>query len=154
MAACLSGLLLSGVVHAQIRMLPKAKMDKIVADAEKPREYCVDFLQFELLSIDAGTVKENAAPIQVHYSFLNKSKNAVSIAHPATSCDCTQAAIEGGIVRNGNNIIMPGKVASVRVTYYQMGHPGRHPRYITLHPSDYPDSVLARLCLFSLVTGQ
>lgn len=136
-------MLSAGISHAQMRMLPRAKVDSIM-QAQESRMWCAPFLSFDSLKVDAGIVQECAEPIEALYRFKNCGTESLSFGRIESSCSCVTASLEPAFVR-------PDSIATVRVVYNQKNHPGRHPRYIALYLKEPVDTCIARLVLESIV---
>lgn len=132
----------SQLCHAQIRMLPRHTVDSLVRASMAPKEWCAEGLQFDSLLVHHPDVREDAAPIKAEFRFRNTSDEAIVISRIETSCSCADAALD-------RSVVAPGEEASIKVTYRQKGHPGRHDRHFFLYRRDGAESTLCALLTLS-----
>ncbi|MGM9845786.1 MAG: DUF1573 domain-containing protein [Muribaculaceae bacterium] len=85
-----------------------------MASAAKP-DTCG--LQFEEMTYDFGTIKEEAKTVVHEYQFVNTSDEAVAIIAAAASCGCTRPTFDA-------KPIAPGKTGMIKVTFYTRGQAG------------------------------
>lgn len=142
--AIISALLLCCAVHAQIRILPRAKVDSLSRLQNEPREWSSAFLAFDSLVADAGRVAEDAAPIEAALTFRNLSGEALKFGLPQTSCSCVDAVVAPVFVPADSSAV-------VKLRYRQKGHSGVHPRYVYLRLAEPVDTVVAVVSLRSCV---
>lgn len=141
------GLLAGGsqLCHAQMKMLPRHTVDSLVRASMQPKEWSAKELQFDSLVVHVPDTFEDAAPMEATFHFQNVSSEAIVVARVETSCSCADAVLD-------RYVIGPGEKASIKMTYRQKGHPGRHDRHVFLYCRDGAESTLcALLTLSSLV---
>lgn len=127
-------LLLSHVAGAQIRMLPREKVDSLAA--ARRTEWCDERVAFDSLSIHVPAVHEDDAPVMASFRFRNMSRETLALGEVETSCSCVKATFSCGVVE-------PGEECVVDVVYLQKGHPGIHDRFVYVYLKDEkPLSVL------------
>lgn len=129
---------------AQMRILPRAKVDSLVKAAEGPRYWASSFLECDSLCYDAGVVSENGGPVRVEYRLRNTGREDLLLGRIETSCSCVRATVSPMFLRRDSTAV-------VRAEYDPKGHPGLHPRYISLYLAAPIDTVVARLCIKTLV---
>lgn len=132
------------IAHAQMRILPRERVDSLVRAQNKPREWSASFLQFDALSRDAGSVRESDGIIQAEYHFRNTGSESICLGRMETSCTCVTASCSPVLVK-------PDSTATLVVRYDPSGHPGRHPRYVSVHLREPVDTCVARVSLHSLI---
>lgn len=129
---------------AQMRILPRAKVDSLVKAAEGPRYWVSSFLECDSLCFDAGEVAENGGPVKVEFRLRNTGREDLLLGRIETSCSCVRANVSPSFLRRDSTAV-------VRAEYDPNGHPGVHPRYISLYLAAPIDTVVARLCIKTLV---
>lgn len=135
----------SQLCHAQIKMLPRHTVDSLVRASMAPKEWCIEELQFDSLLVHCPDTYESAAPIQADFHFKNVSGEPLVVERVETSCSCADAILD-------RYVIGPGESATIKVTYRQKGHPGRHDRHVFIYRRDGAEnSLCALLTLSSLV---
>ncbi|MBQ0044678.1 MAG: DUF1573 domain-containing protein, partial [Bacteroidales bacterium] len=117
-------LLLSQAAGAQIRMLPRERVDSLAA--ARRTSWCDDRVVFDSLTIHTPQVHQKDAPIVAAFRFTNVGPAALTLDRVETSCSCVRAALSAQVVE-------PGEECVVDVVYLQRGHPGRHDRYIYVY---------------------
>lgn len=137
-------LLLQPQAAAQMRILPRAKVDSLVKAAEGPRYWASSFLECDPLCFDAGEVAENGGPVKVEFRLRNTGREDLLLGRIETSCSCVRATVSPSFLRRDSTAV-------VRAEYDPKGHPGVHPRYISLYLAAPIDTVVARLCITTLV---
>lgn len=143
--AIVQSLLLPSVeVAAQMRILPRARVDSLVRAAEAPRYWISPFLACDSLCVDAGELAENGGPVRVEYRLHNMGGEDLLLGRVETSCSCVKATVSPLFLRADSTAV-------VRAEYDPKGHPGRHPRYISIYLAAPADTVVARLCIKTLV---
>ncbi|MCQ2145127.1 MAG: DUF1573 domain-containing protein [Bacteroidales bacterium] len=130
-------LLLSHAVQAQIKMLPREKVDSLAA--ARRTEWCDDRVVFDSLTIHTPQVHQKDAPIVAAFRFRNVGPAALTLEKVETSCSCVRAALSAQVVE-------PGEECVVDVVYLQRGHPGRHDRYIYIYLEGEKPLALLTLC--------
>lgn len=129
---------------AQMRILPRAKVDSLVKAAEGPRYWASSFLECDSLCFDAGEVAENSGPVEVEFRIRNTGREDLLLGRIETSCSCVRATVSPSFLRRDSTAV-------IRAEYDPKGHPGVHPRYISLYLDAPVDTVVARLCIKTLV---
>lgn len=122
------------MASAQVRIISREKLDSI---SNPPLAENAAMLSFDRQYIEAEPMTEDDAPKQFRYKFKNVSDSPVNIRQVTSSCSCAPATSD-------QNTVLPGDEASVIVTYYPKGHPGRFERKIFLYTEDYslPTAIL------------
>lgn len=136
--------LLQPQAAAQMRILPRAKVDSLVKAAEGPRYWASSFLECDSLCFDAGEVAENGGPVKVEFRLRNTGREDLLLGRVETSCSCVRATVSPMFLKRDSTAV-------VRAEYDPKGHPGVHPRYISLYLAAPIDTVVARLCIKTLV---
>lgn len=77
-----------------------------------------NILRFDSLSVHAGTLSEDDAPVTYVFTCRNISGKQVEVTRIKTTCGCTDAAI-------GKTLLEPGDGTDIRVTFNPFGHPGK-----------------------------
>lgn len=124
---------------AQMRMLPRSVVDSVAA---RPRGWSADGLVFDSLTVHAPKVREDADPIRVSFSFVNKGRELFVIDRVESSCTCVKTGAS-------TMAVLPGERCSIDVIYEQKGHPGRHDRSIYLYGRPSGDDGLAAVLTLS-----
>lgn len=141
----LGALALSVTCNAQMKILPREKVDSIVRAQQMPRYWSAGFLHFDRLVHNAGRVPERGKPIEAVFRFSNTGREALKIGRISTSCSCVKAEVSPSFIK-------PGQSATLRAIYDQKGHTGRHPRYISIHLAEPVDTVIATVVIEAIVT--
>lgn len=128
----------------QMRMLPRSVVDSLVTASSQPKEWCDGRLSFESLTVDAGEVPEDAAPVKASFRFRNAGSETLLFDKPQASCSCVSVSLSKTRLR-------PGAEAVIDVTYRQKGHPGVHDRHVFLYYKDDTSNPAAALTLHSRV---
>lgn len=129
---------------AQLRILPRSRVDSLVRAYEAPKEWSAAFLQFDSLHFNAGRVAENAAPICGELRFRNCSDGDILLGRVSTNCACISAEVRPAFVRRDSSAV-------IRFIYRQRGHAGRHPRTLVLHMAEPVDTAVASVVVDALV---
>lgn len=140
LAIILAAMAISASGHAQMKILPREKVDSMVRAQQMPRYWSAGFLHFDRLVHNAGKVPEKAKPIEAVFRFSNTGREALKIGRISTSCSCVKAEVN-------TLFIKPGQSATLRAIYNQKGHTGRHPRYISIHLAEPVDTVVATVVI-------
>ncbi len=119
-------LLLPCGTAAQIRIIPREKVDSISNPRLDPVAAC---LLFEQTVIDAGQICENDGPQHYLYKFRNVSRKTVDIRQLIPNCSCVTATPEP-------RRIGPGEKGFIRLIYRPEGHPGKFLRTVRVYASD------------------
>lgn len=130
-------LLLSQAAGAQIRMLPRERVDSLAA--ARRTSWCDDRVVFDSLTIHTPQVHQKDAPIVAAFRFTNVSPAALTLERVETSCSCVRAALTSQVVE-------PGEDSVVDVVYLQRGHVGRHDRYIYIYLEGERPLAVLTLC--------
>lgn len=145
LAIILAAMAISASGHAQMKILPREKVDSMVRAQQMPRHWSARFLHFDRLVYDAGKVPESGGPIVAEFRFRNTGREALKIGAISSSCSCVKAQVSPSFIR-------PGQSATLRAIYNQKGHTGRHPRYISIHLAEPVDTVVATVVIEATVT--
>lgn len=145
LAIILAAMAISASGHAQMKILPREKVDSMVRAQQMPRSWSASFLHFDRLMHNAGKVSEKAKPIEAEFRFRNTGREALKIGRISTSCSCVKAEVSPSFIK-------PGQSATLRAVYNQKGHTGRHPRYISIHLAEPVDTVIATVVIEAIVT--
>lgn len=129
-------LLFNPLLFSQIQMLPRHKVDSLVAANSAPKEWVAAFLSCPSVVYDAGDVAQDAPDIVAEFRFVNKGSDAVMLGRLESSCSCVRASVSPSFV-------LPDSTATVRAVYRQKGHVGRHPRYVRLYLAPPVDTLVA-----------
>lgn len=129
---------------AQIRMLPRQRVDSLLQAEARPKQWAAEFLEFDSLYVNLGTAHEKSGPLKAIYRFRNAGESAIAIGRAETSCGCVKASVSPLFLR-------PDSTATLQVIYDPRGHSGRHPRYISLFLREPVDTCVARLVLDSFI---
>ena len=130
-------------VSAQMRILPREKVDSLAAAQQRPRDWSTDDLAFDSLTVHIPRVREDAAPVSAAFRFRNVGEKTMILDRVESSCTCVKAML-------GKKMLAPGEWTMVSVIYEQKGHPGRHDRSIYLYgkpSSKESDELLAVMVL-------
>lgn len=107
-------LLMTHLVVAQIRIIPRATRDSVNHPTileSKP----IAWLQGD--EVDFGTLNEENAPWQGSVSWRNRGEQPLVITRITSSCGCLQATYE-------RQPVAAGAEATIGLTYHPKGHPG------------------------------
>lgn len=128
---------------AQMRILPRERVDSLVKAAEGPRCWAADFLYVDSLSFNAGTASEGSI-IAAEYHIRNTGDEDLAIGRVETTCGCVTASLSPAFLPAHESAVL-------HVEYNTLRHPGRHPRYISIYLREPVDTCIARLELLSRV---
>lgn len=125
----ISCLLLSLLLHAsalaQIKIIPRERIDSVVAPRLSPDSAS---LKFETTRIVAA-MNEDDAPAVFRFRFTNVSGRTIYINRLVSSCSCAAASVN---VRE----VAPDAEAEIAVRYDPKGHPGKFERRIFVYSGD------------------
>lgn len=121
-ALCLAGPLAS----AQLKVLPKERLDSV---ANPPLAPNAAYVIFDKVTIDAGTMVEEAAPKTFEYVFVNKGKTPVIISRLVSTCSCTAASYD-------RRTVGPGEKGKISLRYDPRGHVGRFERRVFVYTDE------------------
>lgn len=126
------------VLQAQIKVLPKEKLDSV---ANPPLAPDADLLKFDRLRIDAGEIDEDAGHVIYTYRFVNTGNAPVRISRLVSTCSCAVATVS-------DRIVAPGKEGEISLRYDPEGHPGRFERRVFVYTdSNVQPSAVLRLAV-------
>ena len=83
-------------------------------------------LKFDTAVMDAGTVKEDAAPREYEFFWTNVGDTPVTVVKVTTDCGCAVPSFDSVPVE-------PGERSSLKITYYPKGRPGNFSRRIFVY---------------------
>lgn len=83
-------------------------------------------LKFDTAVMDAGTVKEDAAPREYEFFWTNAGDTPVTVVKVTTDCGCAVPSFDSVPVE-------PGERSSLKITYYPKGRPGNFSRRIFVY---------------------
>ena len=124
--ACILMLLSAFTAEAQIRIIPREKIDSISNPKLDP---IAALLKFEETVIDAGQINEDDGPQNYRFEFKNLSHSTLFITRLVTNCSCVVAMPE-------EKWIGPGKTSAIKVIYHPQGHPGVFNRTIRVYAQE------------------
>ena len=124
--ACILMLLCAFTAEAQIRIIPREKIDSIANPKLDPIAALFDF---EEQVIDAGRICEDDGPQTYRFEFRNISHSTLFITRLVTNCSCVVAMPE-------EKWIGPGKTSAIKVIYHPEGHPGVFHRTIRVYAQE------------------
>ena len=90
-------------------------------------------LKFDTAVMDAGTVKEDAAPREYEFFWTNAGDTPVTVVKVTTDCGCAVPSFDSVPVE-------PGERSSLKITYYPKGRPGNFSRRIFVY-ADVPEAL-------------
>lgn len=110
---------------AQLRMIPKEKIDNVADPRLSPDSASV---RFDTRHIVAQPMNEDDAPSTFVFRFENVGVSPLKIDRLVTTCSCASASID-------KREVQPGEKASISVRYDPKGHPGRFERRVFVYTS-------------------
>ncbi|MGN1220806.1 MAG: DUF1573 domain-containing protein [Candidatus Cryptobacteroides sp.] len=99
---------------AQIKLVPKEKLDSIANPALSPEAGC---LKFDKTALTLPTMSEQDPPARMFFLMTNVSDKELRLTSLTTSCSCVKASSD-------RLALKPGESAEIKVTYYPKGHLG------------------------------
>ena len=129
-----AGLVLCQSTMAQIKILPKERIDSI---ANPPLAPNAGNVTFEREMITAEFASGDAAPRTFEYGFVNNGKDPLVITRLVSTCSCAKAEYDKRIVK-------PGERGVIRLTYSPEGRIGINVRRVFVYTGDntQPSAVL------------
>lgn len=128
--------LAAGPLHAQLRIVPRAKLDSLAHPATAPG---AEAMSFERTCIDAGRIGEKQAPPSFTFRWTNAGERPLVVTQITTTCGCAVPTFDRQPVK-------PGEDAEVVITYHPEGHPGSFSRRIFVYTqlsAKYPTAILS-----------
>lgn len=125
---------ISQAAWAQLRMIPKDKVDAVAFPRHSSDSSA---LKFDRIHIISEPMNEDDAPRTFVYRFANVGKDTLVLKRLTSSCSCASAVCT---VRE----VAPGAVAEISVRYNPKGHPGKFERrvFVYTQDGDAPSAVL------------
>ena len=117
--------ILPSSLDAQIKIIPKEKLDSIVNPTLAPIS---KLLSFDKIVLDAGTIAENGGLKTYYFDFSNISDEDVEIKRLVTNCSCVVAYALPQVVKAGHK-------STIKVLYDPKGHPGKFVRTLRVYAS-------------------
>ena len=129
-----AGLVLCQSTMAQIKILPKERIDSI---ANPPLAPNAGNVTFEREMITAEFASGDAAPRTFEYGFVNNGKDPLVITRLVSTCSCAKAEYDKRIVK-------PGESGVIRLIYSPEGRIGTNVRRVFVYTGEYtqPSAVL------------
>ncbi len=129
-----TAMILGQSAMAQIRILPKEKIDSI---ANPPLAPNAGEVAFEREMIITEFASGDAAPRTYEYGFVNKGTRPLMIARLVSTCSCARAEYD-------KRIINPGERGVVRLIYNPEGRLGKNIRRVFVYTDEntQPSAVL------------
>ena len=129
-----AGLVLCQSTMAQIKILPKERIDSI---ANPPLAPNAGNVTFEREMITAEFASGDAAPRTFEYGFVNNGKDPLVITRLVSTCSCAKAEYDKRIVK-------PGERGVIRLIYSPEGRIGTNVRRVFVYTGEYtqPSAVL------------
>lgn len=132
-ALMLPFILNSEVLEAQIRIIPREKVEA-VSSPRLSRDSSA--LCFETKHIVAEPMNEDDEPVTFLYAFRNVSDRSVDIRRLVSTCSCASASVD-------KMMVAPGESAAISVRYSPKGHPGKFERKVFVYTGyEEPAAVL------------
>lgn len=130
----LCSLLCGTGVSAQLKIIPKERLDSLAAP---PLAANSESMRFDRILIDADKMSETDSPETFEYRYVNTGKSPVTISRLVTTCSCAVAGYD-------RKTVAPGQEGTVTVRYNPAGHPGRFERRIFVYTDDnrQPSAIL------------
>ena len=115
--------LLTSVTYAQIRIIPREKVEQV----SNPR-LADDSLSFGFVerSIKAAAISEDDPPVIYRYGFVNQGLTEIRISRLVSTCTCAEASID-------KMRVLPGEEAAISLKYKPKGHPGKFERKVFVY---------------------
>lgn len=113
----------SQVANAQLRILPKEKVDSIANPPLAPDAETVDFDRIVVADV---TMSTDDAPRTFEYGFVNKGDEPVIISRLVSTCSCAQASYD-------KRVIPPGERGVIRLRYNPEGRVGKNVRRVLVY---------------------
>ena len=129
-----AGLVLCQSAMAQIKILPKERIDSI---ANPPLAPNAGNVTFEREMITAEFASGDAAPRTFEYGFVNNGKDPLVITRLVSTCSCAKAEYDKRIVK-------PGESGVIRLIYSPEGRIGTNVRRVFVYTGEntQPSAVL------------
>ena len=129
-----AGLVLCQSAMAQIKILPKERIDSI---ANPPLAPNAGNVAFEREMITAEFASGDAAPRTFEYRFVNNGKDPLVITRLVSTCSCAKAEYDKRIVK-------PGERGVIRLIYSPEGRIGTNVRRVFVYTGEntQPSAVL------------
>lgn len=111
-------------LRAQIRIVPRAKLDSLAHPATAAGG--AEAMRFERTLIDAGHIGEDDVPPVYTFRWRNTGGKPLVVTRVQTTCGCAAATY-------GRQPVRAGSEGTVTVTYHPKGHPGSFDRRIFVY---------------------
>ena len=130
-------------LHAQIRIIDRARIDSLAAPQ---RASGAEAMRFERTETETGVLSEDDAPTLYEYRFANTGGEPIVVTRITATCGCTTAEAEPKIIPAGGE-------GCIRVAYDPRGHVGRFTRRIFVYTQLSEQLPTAVLTLTATVTA-
>ena len=131
-------------LRAQIRIVPRAKLDSLAHPATAAGG--AEAMRFERTLIDAGHIGEDDVPPVYTFRWRNTGGKPLVVTRVQTTCGCAAASWD-------KKPVAPGGEGAVTVTYRPKGHPGVFDRRIFVYTQLSDKEPTAILSLRGAVTA-
>ena len=129
-----AGLVLCQSAMAQIKILPKERIDSI---ANPPLAPNAGNVAFEREMITAEFASDDQEPRTFEYGFVNNGKDPLVISRLVSTCSCAKAEYD-------KRVIKPGERGIIRLIYSPEGRVGKNLRRVFVYTdgNTQPSAVL------------